>query len=400
MNHVMEYFPIILGLCRSSLQTGNEAVTSHVERLVRALERDGAVGQATQVKKLLRAAGSSAELTPSRVVLSRASIGGEVLTPNVQPPVDKETGAALAEIISPSPSADRPIFNPLLRDSIESLLEEWRHADDLRAAGLRPALSTMIYGPPGTGKTMLARFIGSQLGLPIVVAKLDGLISSFLGTTARNISNLFSFADRYKCVLLLDEFDAIAKLRDDPHELGEIKRVVNTLLQCIDARAVWGFTIAITNHEALLDPAVWRRFDIRIEVPQPSFSVREAILAGRLTDDKLDGPKLRFLAWLMDGASGSDLEKLTDFLKRQIAIRKADFDFFQVLGSYVRLSAKQEGGTRRELLSGTAEELVHALASEPEQPFNQEQLAILFGRTQSTISRWIKKERNPEGAIR
>lgn len=76
-----------------------------------------------------------------------------------------------------------------------------------------------------------------SLLLPLIVARLDGLISSFLGTTARNISNLLTFANRYKCVFLLDEFDAVTKLRDDPHELGEIKRVVNTLLQCIDSRA-------------------------------------------------------------------------------------------------------------------------------------------------------------------
>ena len=198
--------------------------------------------------------------------------------------------------------------------------------------------------------------------------------------------------------MLLDEFDAIAKVRDDPHELGEIKRVVNTLLQCIDARATLGFTIAITNHEALLDPAVWRRFDIRIEVPPPNLEARELILRSRLPDNPIDATRMRFLAWLMDDGTGSDLEKLADFLRRQLAIRKNDFDFFQVLGSYVRLSARQEDGPRRPLLAGPPEELARALVRDPEQPFNQEQLATLFGRTQSTISRWVQKARNLEGA--
>lgn len=81
---------------------------------------------------------------------------------------------------------------------------------------------------------------------------------------------MFSFANRYNCVLLLDEFDAIAKLRNDPQEVGEVKRVVNTLLQCLDSRKDCGFTIGVTNHEALLDPAVWRRFDVQIEIPKPS----------------------------------------------------------------------------------------------------------------------------------
>ena len=81
--------------------------------------------------------------------------------------------------------------------------------------------------------------------------KLDGLVSSFLGTTARNIGNLFAFANRHRCILLLDEFDAIAKVRDDPQEVGEIKRVVNALLQNLDTRRDVGFTIGITNHPKL-----------------------------------------------------------------------------------------------------------------------------------------------------
>lgn len=393
----MDHFPIVLGLCRAAIQSGNEAVENCVQRLARALEADGSVEQVAQLKKLLRPQPKSAELTPSRVVLSRLAIGGEILTPSVRPPVDKETGAALAEIVIPSEKTPRPIFNPDLNNSISSLLDEWRNADALRIAGLRPALSTMIFGPPGTGKTMLAHFIGAEIGLPVVVAKLDGLISSFLGTTARNIANLFAFADRYRCVLLLDEFDAIAKLRDDPHELGEIKRVVNTLLQCVDARSSVGFTIAITNHEALLDPAVWRRFDVRIEVRQPIFQVREEILKRCLPTIADQPERLRFLAWLMEGASGSDIEKLSDFLRRQSAIQRENFDFFQSLRSYVVLSAHQSSGERRLLVAGDQESLLRALLDDDDTPFSQEEMAALFGKGQSTISRWANKSRVTKG---
>ncbi|WP_416193505.1 AAA family ATPase [Nitrobacter sp. TKz-YC01] len=135
----------------------------------------------------------------------------------------------------------------------------------------------MIYGAPGTGKTRLAYWIARKLDMPILLVKLDGLVSSFLGTTARNIGNLFTFANRYRCVLLLDEFDAIEKVRDDPQEVGEIKRVVNALLQNLDVRQNIGFTIGITNHSKLLDPAVWRRFEIQLEIPKPDFEVRKAI---------------------------------------------------------------------------------------------------------------------------
>lgn len=242
----MEHFPIILGLCRSALQTSNPAVCAHVQRLMRALEKDKIPEQAAALKKLMESADTLVEITPSRVVLSRTSLSGETLTPSVTSPVDKETGAPLAEIVHVRKGeAQQPLFIPALATGITSLLDEWRHVDELRAAGVRPALATMLFGAPGTGKTMLAHHIAEQLELPLIVARLDGLISSFLGTTARNISNLFSFANRYKCVLLLDEFDAVAKLRDDPHELGEIKRVVNTLLQCIDSRSELGLLVRV-----------------------------------------------------------------------------------------------------------------------------------------------------------
>lgn len=389
----MDNFPIVLGLCRSALQTSNPAIRTHVERLVKALDKEKSSDQVAALRKLLRSAEDLSEITPSRVVLSRASLIGEVLTPSVSAPVDKETGAPLAQIILPrTAETANPIFNAELATGVNSLLEEWRHVDELRAAGVRPALATMLFGAPGTGKTMLAHFVAAQLELPLVVARLDGLISSFLGTTARNISTLFSFANRYKCVLLLDEFDAVAKLRDDPHELGEIKRVVNTLLQCIDSRSDTGFTIAITNHESLLDPAVWRRFDLRISMPKPDATTRQEILKRQFHDLAFDETHLRLLAWLTDDKSGSDIEKLSDFLRRQKAIRKTDFDFLEAVRGYVRMSASETESTNRQAIFEGPEKLARLLANDKSIPFNQEQLAVLFCCTQPTISRWLKKE--------
>lgn len=388
----MEHFSVVLGLCRSALQASNPAVRGHVQRLMRALEKDQIPEQVTALKKLLEPAEKLAEIAPNRVVLSRASLYGEILTPSVQSPVDKETGASLAEIVhARNENSQRPLFNPALATGVTTLLEEWRHVDELRAAGVRPALATMLFGAPGTGKTMLAHHIAAQLELPLIVARLDGLISSFLGTTARNISNLFSFANRYKCVLLLDEFDAVAKLRDDPHELGEIKRVVNTLLQCIDSRSELGFTIAITNHESLLDPAVWRRFDVRIEVPKPDANTRVAMLQGRFDASALEDTHLRFMAWITEGGSGSDVEKLADFLKRQKAIQKTNFDFFTTVRNYVQMSAHEGESHNRLLMAEDQEKLAHALVQDQAIPFNQKQLATLFGCTQPNISRLLRK---------
>lgn len=388
----MENFPIVLGLCRSAMQSANPAIRGHVQRLLRELEKQEVPEQVQALRKLLESSAAVAEIAPSRVVMSRLALSGELLTPSVLPPVDKETGAPLAEILAPRVQSNvQPIFNSSLGAGIETLLNEWRNVDELKNAGVRPALATMLFGAPGTGKTMLAHHIAARLDLPLIVARLDGLISSFLGTTARNISNLFSFANRYKCILLLDEFDAVAKLRDDPHELGEIKRVVNTLLQCIDSRAEIGFTIAITNHEALLDPAVWRRFDVRIEVPKPDVNSRIAILRQTFASTGLNDTQLRFLAWISEGGSGSDVEKLSDFIKRQRAIQKDGFDFLNAVRSYVQMSAFDGESTQRSLMAVGNEKLARALVDDDHLPFSQEQLAAFFGCTQPTISRWVKR---------
>src|SRR5260370_14270455 len=306
----MENFPIVLALARAALATPTPAVRQHLERLYEALKANAAPEQAQVISKLLVSDERNGQIEPSRIVLSRAALAGEAMTPSVRSPADRETASPLAEIVHPKQLSDEQplVLSDALQPAVTSLIEEWRHLDRLRALGVRAPLNCLVFGPPRTGKTYLAHYIAGQLGLPLVVARLDGIISAFLGTTARNIAALFDFANRYQCVLLLDEFDAVAKIRDDPHEVGEIKRVVNTLLQCLDARSNTGITIAITNHEQLLDTAVWRRFDTRIQVPKPDFKARLAIVKRYTAPLDLRDIDHRLLAWLTHDRSGAQVQ--------------------------------------------------------------------------------------------
>lgn len=389
----MEYFSTVSAICRASMKSPSNALINHIKKLIKALEKDNQNDQAQVLKEIIANQSIETELKPSRIALSKMALGGEILPLGLKPPVDKESGNYLAEILSPQDfNLSKPTFDPILEQSINYLLEEWRNVDKLKENGLNPAYSLMLFGLPGTGKTLLATYLASQLNLPLVVAKLDGLLSSFLGTTARNIANLFTFVNRYQCILLLDEFDAIAKLRDDPNELGELKRVVNTLLQCLDERSRFGYTIAITNHENLLDPAIWRRFDLRIEIPKPTIEVRKEII-NSLAKQIINFSEVQiiFLAKLTQNYSGSDITKLMGFLNRKKILANEDFNFINTIKEFVKLNANLTNTEFVNNLNSDDENLVKFLKHNAIFQLTQTEIAELLNTTQPNVSRLLNK---------
>lgn len=390
----MKHFSVIQSLCRIGLENENEKFRQQVERLRDRLKQDKMDKEVDAIERLLNADSRAIELTPSKVELSRSLVRGEQLTSNVHPPVDKETSAPLADVIlNPSLGSIKPVFSSELAHSINSIINEWGQYDKLHALGVEPPRSCLLFGAPGTGKTLTAFYIASKLGLPIVSAKLDGLVSSFLGTTARNIANLFDFANRYRCILLLDEFDAIAKVRDDPQEVGEIKRVVNTLLQNLDQRASLGITIAITNHEGLLDSAIWRRFEVRIEMPLPDFSQRRSLIEQYISPISLKENYADFLAWLTKDYTGADIKTMLNSVKRVLVLSKNEQveDFLPALGFYTMTNASKIKKGNFHLLAEDPKQLAKDLHASKEAKFTQTAIANIFNKDQTTVSRWLNE---------
>lgn len=169
--------------------------------------------------------------------------------------------APLIEAFSPRRQLDSQTLRPEVRATLEQIVEEQTRADVLRAHGLAPSRKLLFIGPSGTGKTTTAEAVAGELGLPFARVQLPAVVSSLLGETARNVSAVFDFCRREHWVLLFDEFDALGKERADEAEHGELKRVVTVFLQLLDEFAGPGLVIAATNHPAMLDDAVWRRFD-------------------------------------------------------------------------------------------------------------------------------------------
>jgi SpoVK/Ycf46/Vps4 family AAA+-type ATPase len=193
---------------------------------------------------------------------------------------------------------------------LQGLRSEFQHGDEIRRHGLPVRSKLLFCGPPGNGKTVTAEAFSGELGLPMFVVKLDRLISSYLGETASNIRKIFEFARKQPCVLFLDEFDALARSRDDSSEHNELRRVVNSLLVFIDRIRPKGFLIAATNLEKSLDAAIWRRLDEVIWFERPDRQLVRQFLI-----DKFKNVKAAFepgsFASRLAGRSYAEIERIS-----------------------------------------------------------------------------------------
>lgn len=157
------------------------------------------------------------------------------------------------------------------RDAIDRLLKEYKYVSLLTEYGLPVDNKLFLYGHTGCGKTTTAKAIAEILNKKILIIDLSTIISSRLGQTAKNIADIFQKAIREKAVLFIDEFDSIGKMREhEDKDSSEMKRLVNTIIQLIDNLPNDTLLIAATNHSAVIDSALLRRFQIRLRYEMPS----------------------------------------------------------------------------------------------------------------------------------
>lgn len=244
------------------------------------LVRFGADGKSRDVKALARRMAQKYRSSLPELSEGLASLvvrDGSLRAAKRPLPIDADSRMALARVIDPT-LVPAPVLPRSTGTLLRQLIAEHQDPSALKMAGLSPSKSALLIGPPGVGKTMAAHWIAAELQRPLIVLDLASAISSFLGKTGQNVRQLFEFAKEFDCVLLLDEVDAIAKRRADETDLGELKRLVNVLLQELDEWPEGSLVLAATNHPDLLDPAIWRRFDMVVEFTLPTPSERAELL--------------------------------------------------------------------------------------------------------------------------
>ena len=264
-------------------------------------------------------------------------------TPEVVRTYDGGHGGLLYEVEPRRTIASLLMEEPTLQAARE-LIEEQQRRDLLRSYGLEPRHRVLLSGPPGNGKTTLAEAFATELMLPLFVVRYEAVIGSFLGETSSRLKRLFDFVRTHQCVVFFDEFDTLGKERGDTHETGEIKRVVSSLLLQIDALPSHVVVVTATNHAELLDRAVWRRFQLRLQLPAPTPAQKEAwFIRFQVQLGTPLGVSTKSLATRLKAASYSDLEQFCDDVHRRYVLALPNANLTRVITERLKQWQRRAG---------------------------------------------------------
>jgi len=228
-------------------------------------------------------------------------------------PRDNDKGFPLLEIHQNEEDFHKLILSQTGKEQLEQIIKEYKDSDILASYNLKHKNKILFCGKPGTGKTFSAKLLSSVFHLPLVYIRFDAIISSYLGETAGNLRKVFDFIENGEWIILFDEVDIIGKNRDDSNEHGEIKRVVNNFLQMLDSYNGKNILIAATNHQSILDSAIWRRFDEVIYYNLPTKALRKQLIIQYLRPIKREKDiNIELIADKTNNLSPSDIKMIVE----------------------------------------------------------------------------------------
>lgn len=291
----------IVALLNSHVEGNEELFLSIALQAAAQAARSGSKQDADTLKRLVQKARDqrreNIQVAPSPIPLARPK--GEL--------------QGLVESAYPKTLLTNMVLSEDVEGRLRRLLLEQRERSVLRDHGQRPATHVLLVGPPGTGKTMTASALAGELKLPLFTVRLDALFSRFLGETAAKLRLLFDQASQVRGVYLLDEFDALGARRGDQNDVGEIRRVLNSILGFMEEpNSTDSLVIAATNHSGMLDEALARRFDELIEYEVPGPGAAKAVVERRLGKFKINAAAWKRIADALEGLSQAELVRAAD----------------------------------------------------------------------------------------
>ncbi|WP_286843550.1 MULTISPECIES: AAA family ATPase [Sphingobacterium] len=217
---------------------------------------------------------------------------------------DRETDELILEKLTSDYTLNNLVLTEDAADKLNNFLEEHRQSELLSKYNLPVSNKLLFYGPSGCGKTLASYVIAGELNKLMFVVNLGAIVSSKLGETSKNLAKIFRKAAQEDCIIFIDEFDSLGKVRDYSQDHGEMKRVVNTILQLFDYLPQSSMVIAATNQKDMLDDALLRRFDLSISLELPEKEQIEKMINLVLKEDQFIFDKKVPKTALIESAKG------------------------------------------------------------------------------------------------
>ncbi|ERH50028.1 hypothetical protein O203_13635 [Ectopseudomonas chengduensis] len=304
----------LVALVKAASSGDQPSFRKSTEALIQEERSKGHRILADRLEKALRAASHQATLFQSSTPSTRQAQTGSVAQKDL-----------VAEL-TPERSLESLVLADSILGQLRELVEEQHRAELLHAHGLSPRHRVLLAGPPGNGKTSIAEALAFELMVPLIVVRYESLIGSYLGETSVRLKELLDYARTRRCVLFFDEFETLGKERGDTHETGEIKRVVSSLLLQLDDLPDYVVVVAASNHPELLDRAVWRRFQVRLDIPVPTRAQLTKFITLISERSKINfGLAAETLAKRLLGLSFSEVEEFClGVVRRAVLDQKAD----------------------------------------------------------------------------
>lgn len=309
----MSQFDLIKDIAKFGLENDQEKLLRVLNELIEHSKRSKKINFALQLQSILKEAIRNHQTSGLTKVGSPQHIMREE---------DREVSEFILEKITSDYRFDNLVCSDDVKETLSLFIKEYKSADVLRQYDLPVSNKVLFYGPSGCGKTLASYVLAGELEKMMIVINLGAIVSSKLGETSKNLAKIFRRAAAEECIIFIDEFDTLGKVRDYSQDHGEMKRVVNTILQLFDYLPQDSIVIAATNHVGMIDDALLRRFDLKVHLELPDNKHIKELIDKTLKSNlfEFDKPKmLTSIVKVCQGLSYYSIQRtLISAIKRSI----------------------------------------------------------------------------------